>query len=403
MHLVLFSILLILLFYNKVFGQYSSRPICTEDNKMSNALSWRETFDHKGHRKIPDTFCPSIKFYETIANSSTECGLKKAHIMVVGGNKGFDCVGWSRMYSNIPRDGNNWIPNAKDWMKIIKEIVWNARGDKVKVTCGACGQCGNDYPTPPASSPPLSMQPPQVTCVEPLPVNYEVLDQASKSEPWSKLSGIKAVQYAALLDTSPKTVLFPSNESAGMGFGIEFVGVTPNKHSKWAKREEPITLVTVDDLVYSTMNNHDHHNHIPTVLTVDTEGYDAHVLLGAARTLASGHVAYIEFEYHSYPPWSTFNLDWIIAYLSNLHYDCYFAGNHGEVWKVTGCENDTPEFFTFKTWSNLVCASRLQKKPHTCWHDAIEKQVAVTAAKAAIRKQQLDKAAAVTGSTPPSA
>ena len=42
--------------------------------------------------------------------------------MVVGGNKGFDCVGRSRMYSNIPRDANNWVPNIEDWMIIIQNV-----------------------------------------------------------------------------------------------------------------------------------------------------------------------------------------------------------------------------------------------------------------------------------------
>ena len=106
------------------------------------------------------------------------------------------------------------------------------------------------------------------------------------------------------------------------------------------------------------------------MITVDTEGFDAHVLMGAAATLASGQVHYLEFEYHSRPPWSEFQLETLVAFLDNLAFDCYFAGNDGRAYKMTGCWRPA---FEFHQWSNVVCASRrLEPATHACWHSALE-------------------------------
>merc|ERR1712080_553757 len=96
-----------------------------------------------------------------------------------------------------------------------------------------------------------------------------------------------------------------------------------------------------------------------TVVTIDTEGFDAFVLLGAARTLASGSVGYIEFEYHKFHPWNMFLLRWVIDFLSNLNFDCYFAGNDGRAYRITSCFRSS---FEFHEWSNVVCASRNHRK-----------------------------------------
>ena len=157
---LVYFLLSFLIFCNEVLGKRLGRSICTEEQKLSNAFSWREQTDSKGRRKRPASNCPRTDFYQTVVDSSAECGVKKAHIMVIGGNKGFDCVGWSRMYSNIPRNDANWIPNSKDWMQIAKEIVFRTKGNKVRVRCGACGQCNTDYPSPSASAPPLSIEQP---------------------------------------------------------------------------------------------------------------------------------------------------------------------------------------------------------------------------------------------------
>jgi hypothetical protein len=65
----------------------------------------------------------------------------------------------------------------------------------------------------------------------------------------------------------------------------------------------PVPAVTVDQLVfggslYFPQTGAD----VPIILTIDTEGHDPLVLKGARRALATGLVAYVEFEYHGTPP-----------------------------------------------------------------------------------------------------
>ena len=76
---------------------------------------------------------------------------------------------------------------------------------------------------------------------------------------------------------------------------------------------------------------------IPDIMTVDTEGSDALVLLGAAKTLASGRVGYLEFEYHAIGPWARRALSDVIAYLDNLAFDCWWAGQ-GQTFRITGAQ-----------------------------------------------------------------
>ena len=102
----------------------------------------------------------------------------------------------------------------------------------------------------------------------------------------------------------------------------------------------------------------------PEVLTIDTEGYDALVLMSAARTLSSGHVGYIEFEYNFVQPWADYHLEYVIDYLDNLQYDCFWATNKGILFRVTGCYDKK---YDVHNWSNLVCAHR----HHQCWMDAL--------------------------------
>lgn len=224
--------------------------------------------------------------------------------------------------------------------------------------CGVCGQCREEYPI---SEHQLSEEPPTVMCVEPLPANFNMLKSNVEAEPWAS-SGIQIKQLAVVLSSANLPMAeFPGDAA----YGEEGAGVFNLKAGRY-KKMIPINTSTVDQLTFGPENPN---GVIPTVISVDAEGLDALVLLGAARSLASGGVAYVEFEYHHKHPWDIIQLEWIVGYLDNLQYDCFFAGNNGKSYKVTGCWEPR---FEFHVMSNLVCASRLVRTPHTCWHDALE-------------------------------
>lgn len=149
--------------------------------------------------------------------------------------------------------------------------------------------------------------------------------------------------------TDTRNVYFPDG-----AFGTESLRISNSQQSNTV----PVRATTVDKLS-------DHYATIPDILSIDTEGHDALVLLGAARTLASGKIKYIEFEYHQFEPWKSYKLEWVINYLDNLNYDCFWAGDDGKTSKITGCWHSA---FEFHFWSNVVCAHR----KHSCWHQALE-------------------------------
>jgi len=81
-----------------------------------------------------------------------------------------------------------------------------------------------------------------------------------------------------------------------------------------------VPATTVDALVATHLRGRP-----PSVLSIDTEGFDALVLRGAAQTLASGRVGYLEFEYHRYAPWLHMQLNATVAQLDGYGYECYWA------------------------------------------------------------------------------
>ena len=102
----------------------------------------------------------------------------------------------------------------------------------------------------------------------------------------------------------------------------------------------------------------------PSVLTIDTEGWDVLALLGAPRTLPS--VDYVEFEYHNVGMWKRFNLQPIIEYMYNLRFDCFWP-IRGKLVPITGCWFKAYENHC---WSNVMCAQR-----GTLWHSVLTEQV----------------------------
>jgi len=190
----------------------------------------------------------------------------------------------------------------------------------------------------------------KVFCVEPLPQNFDVLNTTSRFGSWDQLQMI----HAAVADRVPEkgTFGFPSRAS----FGLETAHI--------GQAQENTVLVrgtTVDEIV-----THEMGGVVPYLLAVDTEGFDALVLRGANRTLTTGKVKYIEFEYHNIAPWRNMDLRPTIESLDTAGYICYWA--QPRLVLITGCW-DWGAFGAMHEWSNVVCARR----DDPCWSAALSK------------------------------
>ncbi len=94
------------------------------------------------------------------------------------------------------------------------------------------------------------------------------------------------------------------------------------------------------------------------LLSIDTEGNDAPVLLHGARgVLSAQKVDVLGFEYHAVGAWRTERLEVLAAQLDAWGYDCWFAGKTG-TWRITGCWDAR---FEFRANSRVWCALRSSK------------------------------------------
>lgn len=126
-----------------------------------------------------------------------------------------------------------------------------------------------------------------------------------------------------------------------------------------ADKVQYVPATTVDALVATHLRGRP-----PSVLSVDTEGFDPLVLRGAAQTLASGRVGYLEFEYHRYAPWKHMPLNVTIAQLDGYGYECYWA--QPVLVPLTCFQWD--KFGDAHEWSNVVCAHWRD----ACWSNALK-------------------------------
>lgn len=307
------------------------------------------------------TRCPESKWLDDVANTPaaadgfSQCAVESATAMIVGGNKGFDCVGMWRLLAGT---SGGQTPNKAAWMDALRAVVNRPglfNGDQ-EYECGVCDQCHvADYPLPVAG---LSRAPasPVVTCIEALPVNALFLRKAVEHLGWTE--GLEIVHAAGTsaekARRAPHLYFRTYGGPPGTGFALEWEAASdPSDPDFRPRKYAPVNATTVDRLVAGRKP--------PTILSVDTEGHDPLVLDGANATLASGGVAYVEFEYHNKGPWLHRHLRTVLDYMDYHGYDCWWAGL-GDLYRLSGCWHD--DYAMQRQWSNIVCAHR----DYACWH-----------------------------------
>jgi hypothetical protein len=149
----------------------------------------------------------------------------------------------------------------------------------------------------------------------------------------------------AAVDTLPGVALFPNFLLPGVEhLGLGHIGAS-------GSQAIPINVTSVDlFLADEGLTEVD-------FLSIDAEGHDGRVLLGAARSLAAGRIRMLEFEYGKAGVWKTTELSTFVDYLDVLQYDCYWMGDGGELWRLTGCW--LARYKEKAEWSNVVCVHRL--------------------------------------------
>ncbi len=101
-------------------------------------------------------------------------------------------------------------------------------------------------------------------------------------------------------------------------------------------------------------NNKDKGGERVHLLSIDVEGFDYDVMLGAKNTLA--RTEYLEFEYNWMGSWKSQNLLDAVKMLDEYNFTCYWAGV-GRAWRID--ESCWLDHFSYHSWSNVACVNRL--------------------------------------------
>jgi FkbM family methyltransferase len=249
--------------------------------------------------------------------------------IVAGCNKGMDAVNTLRMLS-----WNSSI-DKKQWRSVI------SRGGVAGAACGQDDSPQYEIPTPNFQR----VRAAQVHCIEAMPRTYQKLEQAIRELGWQE--SLKVHHYA-MFETNGMAV-FP-NANAGtesMGIG-DCLTNTPGRECV------NVTQYNLDTFVKEFVDEEDSsEDTLIDFLSVDVEGYDMPVLLGASSTLRK--VKYLEFEYHQAGAWKDHKLSTAILMLKKEYgFVCYWAGKD-KLWRITDCW--LGHYDTSKAWSNVACVS----------------------------------------------
>lgn len=254
--------------------------------------------------------------------------------VTIGCNKAIDAIGTARDLSRNPVfDKNAWY-NAMTRATGLKEFsLFKPKEEVLSQSPIKTGE--KDFEV-------------DMHCVEPLPVNFNAIQKATKSLDLDK-HGFHSHQYA--LSSSTGTARFPS--AAGPGeesFGLDSCNADPSKC-------EDVEMLTVDDFATRHLQGPEKID----VLSIDAEGYDFQVLKGATETLKK--TRYVEFEYHR--KWNADKLQDAADYLEELGFQCYYLGKE-RLYRITNqCWVDE---FEAHVWSNVGCVSNDEKH----WLSAME-------------------------------
>ena len=249
--------------------------------------------------------CPSERWLDLVSPIIAEPNMV---ILNVGANKGFN------VNSFLNRFQRGWnITNA----------AWH--GHSPSAGCGVCGACEREVDLLYGRANVYAL------AVEMASANYENLQTlfATFKVPGDVIHAAGGAQ--------PGVAYEPANLTLGTEhWGIQAHGIE-------------ITMVSVDQLVAERkLDSVD-------LLSIDTEGHDAPVLRGSAKTLEKRIAKIVEFEYHGVGAWATGEkLGDVISMMRRYRYTCFWQSNGGQ---LSPFFPQCAAVYEFGMWSNVVCAT----------------------------------------------
>lgn len=281
------------------------------------------------------TNCPSRKYWmDVVLKHSAD--QPEVAIVSVGCNKGDDFVALLEAWS-----GNSTY-SVSSYLDVISEMAY-MHANKSALHVG----CPSEGPIIQSKKHLQTTRPVRGICVEPVPVNVRLITDAARALQFETSREFKVIQAA--VDTFPGTVPFPNVADKP---GVEDLGL-------FSRLGDSIPTVAVEVLNLDTLFARENLSSKIDLLSIDTEGNDARVIIGMGKTLAKGDIRVFEFEYHEVGNWARDSLENIVDWVDIFGYDCFWQGNNAELWRLTGCW--LPRYGEARRWSNVVCVNRGEK------------------------------------------
>jgi FkbM family methyltransferase len=290
----------------------------------------------------------------------------KLEAIYVGCNKAMDAVNTLRMISgNATIDRDVWRdaffgkPTSSGSSSSSSALKFEA------------GRCAQEHAPQFALSPePLSqtagaaaavVATARVHCIEAMPVTAAHLLKTAQSLHWDEALLVRNVAVA----DADGTILFPN---VATQIGVENQGIE-NCAGQTVETEtcKSVPLLRLDSYLLheattaqtsNKQTSKDANDDWIDFLSIDVEGFDYPVLMGAEQTLR--RTKYLEFEYNWKGQWKQHALSTVIRRLQEAGFACYWSGAYGHVWRITDCWLD---HYDSKFWSNVACVNR--KAPNT--------------------------------------
>ncbi len=201
----------------------------------------------------------------------------------------------------------------------MHELVINATTHSVELN----GSCGSGT-KPDSAVSEIKVAPVRGFCIEPMPDNFRLLQRAFSSLGY--LGPVVATHAA--VGSRPGWVQFPTGV-----LGTEMLGIDTIQGDADNSKGPPtgsVAVVTLDQYVKQ--------HGIETIdwLSIDTEGNDAHVVIGGSQLFSAQKVRIFEFEAHVIRHWARSDLEDTIDLIDNFGYTCYWATNSGHLIQLSG-------------------------------------------------------------------
>lgn len=273
------------------------------------------------------TRCPDPYWFQDQYKATTtvtpQHGNTRPVAIMVGCNKGTDAVDTLSMISGLKKyDVNSWYTLFAG-SESVSPSSCSKKGHRDKVS--------SDAVSPDAI----------VHCIEAMPKTGARLLKTTTELGWEENLIVTNIAIA----DQDGVALFPNVEDE---YGVESLGLSHCQMNEYKHlcREVPVARMDTFSARYlEPDSNFD-------FLSIDAEGHDFEVLLGATETLR--RTKYLEFEYHSVGAWPKHLLSTAITMLKELNFVCYWAGSHGHIWRITDCWLDSYEHHG---WSNVACVN----------------------------------------------